>query len=222
MIKTADLFDLSHTTAREYLKNFEYPWQIISEIKVIISELIKTLPPEYIEVSPNVRAHKSADISPFASICAPCIIGKNTQVRYCAFIRGNAIVGDNCVVGNSVELKNVILFDNVQIPHFNYAGDSLFGFSSHMGAGAITSNVKSDKSLVTVVCGEERCETGLKKCGAFVGDFAEIGCNSVLNPAAVIGRNSTVYPLSSVRGSVPPNSIYKSADNIVPKKNSRS
>lgn len=221
MIKTVELFDLTHTIARKWLENIEYPWQIIPAIKDIIFELIEKLPPEYIEVSPHVRVHKSAKISPTACIFPPCIIGKDTEVRHCAFIRGNAIIGNSCVVGNSVELKNVILFDNVQIPHFNYAGDSVFGYRSHMGAGAITSNVKSDKSAITLnICGEKR-QTGLKKLGALVGDFAEIGCNAVLNPAAVIGRNATVYPLQSVRGYVPPDSIYKSKDVIVTKQNSR-
>ena len=168
-------------------------------------------------MAPQVWAHKTAKIAPTAFIGAPCIIGAETEVRHCAFIRGSALVGSNCVVGNSVELKNVIIFDNVQVPHFNYVGDSILGYRSHMGAGSVTSNVKSDKTLVVVKNGEERMETGLKKFGAMLGDYVEVGCNSVLNPGTIIGRNSNIYPTSCVRGVVPEKSIWKTGGVIVRK-----
>ena len=216
-MKTAELFDLNHTLAAEYLQRFLYPWEALAGLKDCILKLGAGLDKtEYSEIAPCVWAHKSAKIAPSAYIGAPCIIGENTEVRHCAFIRGSALVGNNCVVGNSTELKNVILFDNVQVPHYNYVGDSILGCKSHMGAGAITSNVKSDKTPVCVR-GEEVYNTGLKKVGAFLGDFAEIGCNSVLNPGTVIGRNTNVYPLSCVRGVVPADSIYKREGNIVSK-----
>ena len=204
------MYDLEHTLSKEYLSQFTYPWEALSGRKSFIIGLGKSLDKEeYTEVSENVWVAKSATVAPTAFLGAPCIIGPNTEVRHCAFVRGSALVGANCVVGNSVELKNVILFDNVQTPHYNYVGDSILGFKSHMGAGSITTNVKSDKSLVVVHNGNENIETGLKKFGAMLGDYVEVGCNSVLNPGTVIGSNTNIYPLSFVRGVVPPNSIFK-------------
>ena len=200
------------------LDTCEYPWQALSKIKETVIAIGNTLSSEeYDNVSEGIWIAKSATVAPSATINAPCIIGKNTEVRTGAYIRGSVIVGDGCVVGNSCELKNAILFDCVQVPHFNYVGDSILGYRSHTGAGAITSNVKSDKTLVKVVTDDGRIETGLKKMGAMLGDFVEVGCNSVLNPGTVVGRCSNIYPLSSVRGTVPPNSIYKACDNIVTK-----
>ena len=219
MYTIKELYDLDHTLAKEYLCGFEYPWEALKGIKDMIVALGKTLSKdEYDEVSENVWIHKTAKVFPSAYIAAPCIIGANTEVRHCAFIRGSALVGENCVVGNSCELKNVILFDHVQTPHYNYVGDSILGYYSHMGAGSITSNVKSDKKLVVVHNKEENIETGLKKFGAMIGDHVEVGCNSVLNPGTVIGRNSNVYPLSRVRGLIPENSIYKDEGIIVEKR----
>jgi len=218
MIKTVELYDMSHTMAAEYLLNFEYPWQALSGIKALILELGPQLSEEYEQVAPDVWVHKTAKVAPTAYLGSPCIIGANTEVRYCAFVRGSALVGENCVVGNSVELKNVILFDDVQVPHYNYVGDSILGYKAHMGAGSLTSNVKSDKTLVVVKSSEERFETGLKKFGAMVGDFVEVGCNSVLNPGTVVGRNSNIYPTSCVRGVVPANSIWKTGGIVVSKK----
>lgn len=218
MLKINELYDLNHTIAKDYLLSFTYPFEALKGIKDLIISLIDTLDKnEYYSPAENVFIHKTAKVAPSSYIGAPCIIGANTEVRHCAFIRGSALVGENCVVGNSVELKNVILFDNVQTPHYNYVGDSILGFKAHMGAGSITSNVKSDKSLVVIKNGDEQLETGIKKVGAFLGDFAEIGCNSVLNPGTVIGRNSSVYPTSCVRGVVPENSIYKGKGNVVKK-----
>lgn len=212
------LYDLRYTQAKRYLAQYTYPWEALKGIKDFIIGFGKTLNEEYIEQQENVWVHKTAKVAPTAFLGAPCIIGANTEVRHCAFIRGSAFVGDDCVVGNSVELKNVILFDGVQVPHYNYVGDSILGHKSHMGAGAVTSNVKSDKTLVKVdFCGE-KIETGLKKFGAMLGDFVEVGCNSVLNPGTVIGRNTNIYPLSCVRGYVPANSIFKSGGVIVDKK----
>ncbi len=217
-LKTMRLYDLSHTQAAPLLEGVLYPWEALSGIKDFILALIKTLDrEEYNVLGENVFVHKSATVAKTAFIKGPAVIGEGTEVRHCAFIRGSALIGKNCVVGNSTELKNVILFDNVQVPHYNYVGDSILGYRSHMGAGAITSNVKSDKSLVTVNAGE-RLETGLKKFGAMLGDFVEVGCNSVLNPGTVVGRNSNIYPLSSVRGFVPEGSIYKKYGDIVPKR----
>ncbi len=219
MYTITDLYDLSHTKAKEYLSQFTYPWQALQGLKAFIIELGNSLDKgEYLEISEHVWAHKSAKIAPTAYLGAPCIIDENTEVRHGAFIRGSALVGKNCVVGNSVELKNVLLFDNVQTPHYNYVGDSILGYKSHMGAGSITSNVKSDKTLVVMKDGEERIETGLKKIGAFLGDCVEVGCNSVLNPGTVIGRNSNVYPLSCVRGTVKENCIFKNAKEIIRKR----
>lgn len=218
MMKTLELYDLSHSLAGEYLAQFEYPWQALAGIKNLILTLGKTLGEEYTEVSPEVWVHSTAKVAPTACIGAPCIIGANTEVRHCAYIRGSALVGENCVVGNSVELKNVILFDNVQVPHYNYVGDSILGYRSHMGAGSVTSNVKSDKTLVVIKSADEQIPTGIKKVGAMLGDFVEVGCNSVLNPGTVIGRNSNVYPTSCVRGVIPANSIWKNNGTVVEKK----
>ena len=217
MMKTLDLYDLSHSVAGSYLGQFEYPWQALSGIKNLILELGGKLGEDYTEVEPQVWVHKTAKVAPTAHLGSPCIIGPGTEVRHCAFVRGSALVGENCVVGNSVELKNVILFDNVQVPHYNYVGDSILGYKSHMGAGSLTSNVKSDKTLVVVKDGQEQIETGLKKFGAMVGDFVEVGCNSVLNPGTVIGRNSNIYPTSCVRGVVPESSIWKTGGIVVKK-----
>ena len=219
MYKITDLYDLEHTLAKDYLSGFTYPWEALKGIKDLILSLGPTLGDDYEEVSENVWVHKTAKVFPSAYLGAPCIIGPETEVRHCAFIRGSALVGANCVVGNSCELKNVILFDKVQVPHYNYVGDSILGHCSHMGAGAITSNLKSDKSLVVVKdhqSGEE-IETGIKKFGAMLGDHVEVGCNSVLNPGTVIGCNTNVYPLSRVRGFVSAGHIYKDADDIVEK-----
>ena len=218
MLKIHDLYDLTHSLAAGYLSGFEYPWQALKGIKDLILALGPQLGPDYTEVSPTVWVHNTATVAPSAFLGSPCIIGANTEVRHCAFIRGSALVGDNCVVGNSVELKNVILFDNVQVPHFNYVGDSILGYKSHMGAGSVTSNVKSDQSLVCVKNGSEVMETGLKKFGAMLGDFVEVGCNSVLNPGTVIGRHSNIYPTSCVRGVVPENSIWKTGGIVVEKR----
>ncbi len=218
-MKIEQLYDLAHTKAGEYLRGYTYPWEALAGIKEMITSLGKALPKEeYDEISPSVWVHKSATVAPTAYLGAPCIIGAGTEVRHGAFVRGSALVGENCVVGNSVELKNVILFDGVQVPHYNYVGDSILGYKSHMGAGSITSNVKSDKSLVVIKGKEEQIETKRKKVGAMLGDFVEVGCNSVLNPGTVIGRNSNVYPLSCVRGVIPANSIFKQLNNVVPKK----
>ncbi len=214
MTKTADLYDLEHTLAKEYLSDFLYPWQALKGIGEMIRQLGNRLGPEYTQVSPDVWVHDTAQVAPTAYLGAPCIIGPGTQVRHCAFIRGSALVGENCVVGNSVELKNVILFDNVQVPHFNYVGDSILGYKAHLGAGSVTSNVKSDKTPVVVKTPEEAVETGLKKFGAMVGDRVEVGCNSVLNPGSVIGRDSIIYPTSCVRGVVPERSIWKTGGKI--------
>ena len=217
MLTTLELYDLNHTMAKSYLAAYEYPWQALKGIKDLILQLSAGLGDDYTEVAPNVWVHKSATVAPTAFLGAPCIIGANTEVRHCAFVRGSALVGENCVVGNSVELKNVILFDNVQVPHYNYVGDSILGYKSHMGAGSLTSNVKSDQTLVAVRNGEERIETGLKKFGAMVGDFVEVGCNSVLNPGTVVGKHSNIYPTSCVRGVVPAGCIWKNDGRIVKK-----
>ena len=211
-----NLYDLNHTLAASYLAGFTYPWEALKGIKEYIISLGSTLGEEYNEVSEHVWVHNTAKVAPTAHLGAPCIIGADTEVRHCAFIRSSALVGDGCVVGNSVELKNVILFDKVQVPHYNYVGDSILGYKAHMGAGSITSNVKSDKSLV-VIHGETEIATGIKKVGAMLGDHVEVGCNSVLNPGTVVGRNSSIYPLSCVRGTIPANSIYKTGGVIVSK-----
>ena len=214
---TTGLFDLSHTLAGDYLARFTYPWQALDGIKELILSLGPALGEGYQERAPQVWVHETAQVAPTAFLGAPCIIGPHTEVRHCAFIRGSALVGADCVVGNSVELKNVILFDGVQTPHYNYVGDSILGYKSHMGAGSITSNVKSDKTLVTVKNGAETIETGRKKFGAILGDHVEVGCNSVLNPGTVVGPRANIYPLSCVRGAVPGDSIYKTGGVIVQK-----
>lgn len=212
-----DMYDLDHTLAKSYLSQFTYPWEALKGIKDFILELGPTLSSEYKEVSEHVWVHESVTVAPTAYLGAPCIIGPRTEVRHCAFIRSSALVGADCVVGNSVELKNVILFDHVQTPHYNYVGDSILGYYSHMGAGSITSNVKSDKTLV-VVHGPKNIETGLKKFGAMLGDHVEVGCNSVLNPGTVIGPDSNIYPVSCVRGVIPSHSIVKTGGVIVAKR----
>lgn len=217
MYTVKQMYDLSHTMAGSYLSDYTYPWEALAGIKALILDLGAKLGEDYTEVSPQVWVHKTAKVFPSAYLGAPCIIGANTEVRHCAFIRGSALVGENCVVGNSVELKNVILFDNVQVPHYNYVGDSILGYKSHMGAGSLTSNVKSDKTPVVVKSKDEQIATGLKKFGAMVGDFVEVGCNSVLNPGTVIGPHSNVYPTSCVRGVVPENSIWKNNGTVVTK-----
>ncbi len=217
-MKIKELFDLDKTIAAEVFEGCEYPWQVLSKIKEFTLSLGEKLDKEkFDEISPNVWVSKSAKVAPTAFIAPPCIIDEGAEVRHCAFIRGGVIVGKNSVVGNSTEMKNSIIFDNVQIPHFNYIGDSILGYKSHLGAGAVTSNVKSDKTLVSIKNGDEKIETGLKKFGAMVGDYTEVGCNSVLCPGSVIGRNCTVYPLSRVRGYLKENSIFKAEGNIVTK-----
>lgn len=217
MIK--NLYNLDETIAAELFEGKTYPWELLPLIKDFIIKLGNTLDPgEYDKIGENTWAAKSAKIAPTASINGPCIIGKDAEIRQCAFIRGNAIVGEGAVVGNSTELKNVILFNKVQVPHYNYVGDSILGYKAHMGAGSITSNVKSDKKLVVVHGKDFAIETGMKKFGAMLGDHVEVGCNSVLNPGTVVGRNSNIYPLSCVRGVVPENSIFKNKDEIVTKR----
>lgn len=211
----SELYDLTHTIAKSYLESFTYPWEALKGIKDLILQLGPTLE-DYREITPQVWVHPSATIAPTAYLGAPCIIGPETEVRHCAFIRGSALVGAGCVVGNSTELKNVILFDKVQVPHYNYVGDSILGYKAHMGAGSITSNVRSDKALV-VIHTQPPIHTQQKKVGAMLGDGVEVGCGSVLNPGTVVGRNSNIYPLSNVRGVVPANSIYKTGGVIVEK-----
>lgn len=220
-LKISELYsDLSKTLAKELLESKTYPWEVLPCISEFIVKLGNTLSEEeYEKKGENVWIAKSAKVAPTAYINGPAIIGKDAEVRHCAFIRGNALVGEGAVVGNSTELKNVILFDKVQVPHYNYVGDSILGYKSHMGAGSITSNVKSDKKLV-VVKGKEACiETGLKKFGAMLGDEVEVGCGSVLNPGTVVGSHTNIYPLSSVRGVVPSHSIYKNQNEVVEKIN---
>lgn len=216
MLTIENLYDLEHTLAKDYLAGFTYPWEALAGISDLILSLGETLSDAYRQICPYVWVHQTATIAPSASVLGPCIIGANTEVRPCAYIRGNALIGENCVVGNSTELKNVILFDNVQVPHYNYVGDSILGYKAHMGAGSLTSNVRGDKRCV-VIHGDEDILTNRKKVGAMIGDFGEIGCNSVLNPGVVIGRNAQVYPTSCVRGVVPENSIYKNDGSIVMK-----
>jgi len=224
-IKVKDLFDLDHSRAGQYLAGFEYPWEALAGISDMILELGKTLPADEFhhpvdwdgKVLEDVWVANDATVFKTAYLHGPCIIGHGTEVRQCAFVRGSALVGDNCVVGNSTELKNVILFDNVQVPHYNYVGDSILGYKAHMGAGSITSNVKSDKLPVVVKDGELQRETARKKVGTMLGDRVEVGCNSVLNPGTVIGRNSNVYPTSCVRGVVPEKSIWKNSGDVVAK-----
>ena len=217
--KIKSMYNLDETIAKELFEGKEYPWEVLPEISGFIKKLGESLDPEiYEKRGEDIWVAKNATVFESAYLHGPLIIDEGAEVRHCAFIRGNAIVGKNCVVGNSTELKNVVLFNNVQVPHYNYVGDSVLGYKSHMGAGSITSNVKSDKTLVVVKSRDgEKIETGLKKFGAMLGDHVEVGCGSVLNPGTVIGPNSNIYPLSPVRGLVPANSIYKSQDNIVEK-----
>lgn len=216
-VKVSDLYDLNETLAKELLEEVTYPWEALSKIGEFIEKIGKTLPKqEYRCLGENIWIANSAVVAPTVSLCGPLIIGPNTEVRQGAFIRGNALVGERCVVGNSTELKNVILFNHVQVPHYNYVGDSILGAYAHMGAGSVTSNVKSDKTEV-VIKGEMAIATGRKKVGAMLGDYVEVGCNSVLNPGTVVGRNSNIYPLSMVRGVIPEKHIYKSKEQIVKK-----
>lgn len=217
--KISNLYTLSETIAAELFTGLTYPWEALPKISAFICELGKTLDPQkYEQKAENVWIARNAKVAPTANINGPVIIDEEAEIRHCAFIRGNAIVGKGAVVGNSTELKNVVLFNKVQVPHYNYVGDAILGYKAHMGAGSITSNVKSDKTLVVVKDGKEEIATGLKKFGAMLGDEVEVGCNSVLNPGSVIGSHSNIYPLSRVRGVVPANSIYKDKDEIVPKK----
>lgn len=218
MLKICDLLDTEKTIAAYLFEGKIYPWEALEDIKGFILELGKSLPEgEFDHPEEDIWIAKDANVFPSAYIKGPCIIDHFAEIRHCAFIRGSAIVGKGAVVGNSTELKNVVLFDGVQVPHYNYVGDSILGHKAHMGAGSITSNVKGDKKLVVIKNGEELIPTSRKKVGAILGDFAEIGCGSVLNPGCIIGRNTQVYPLCSVRGVVPENSMYKSADNIIEK-----
>ena len=214
-----ELYDLSQTIAGDYLARFTYPWEALDGIKAYIKELGPTLDPEvYEQRGEDIWVAKSATVAPTACLNGPLIIDEEAEIRHCAFIRGSAIIGKGSVVGNSTEIKNDIIFNSVQVPHYNYVGDSILGYKSHMGAGSITSNVKSDKSLVVVKDGKEEIATGRKKFGAMLGDYVEVGCNSVLNPGTVIGRHTNIYPLSSVRGVVPSDSIYKKRGEVVTKK----
>lgn len=218
-LTVGELYTLEETIAKEIFEGVTYPWEVLPKISSFILELGEKLSEEeYEKRGENVWIAKSAKVAPTAYINGPAIIGKDAEVRHCAFIRGNAIVGEGTVVGNSTELKNVILFNKVQVPHYNYVGDSILGYKSHMGAGSITSNVKSDKKLVVVKTPEENIETGMKKFGAMLGDEVEVGCGSVLNPGTVVGSHSNIYPLSSVRGYVPGGSIYKKQGEIVEKR----
>lgn len=216
--KISNLYNLEETIAKKLFESVTYPWEVLPKINEFIIELGKKIDTNIYEGKlENVWIAKTAKVAPTAYINGPAIIGENAEIRHCAFIRGNVIIGNEAVVGNSTELKNVILFNKVQVPHYNYVGDSILGYKSHMGAGSITSNVKSDKKLVIVKNGNEQIETGLKKFGAMIGDNVEVGCGSVLNPGTVIGRNTNVYPLSSVRGVIKENSIYKNRNEVVVK-----
>lgn len=219
-IEISNLYNLEKTIAKDIFKGITYPWEVLAKINDFIIELGNSLDKnEFEEIGENIWAHKTAKIAESAYINGPVIIDENAEIRHCAFIRGKAIIGKNSVVGNSTELKNVILFDNVQVPHYNYVGDSILGYKSHMGAGSITSNVKSDKKLVVIKNGKEQIETNLKKVGAMIGDNVEVGCGSILNPGTIIGRNTNIYPLSSVRGVIKENSVYKNQNEIIKKIN---
>ena len=214
-----DMYDLKETIAHKLFEGKTYPWEVLADIGDFIRMLGETLPKDKFDhPAEDIWIAKTVKVAPTASLSGPLIIDENTEIRQSAFIRGKVIVGKNCVVGNSTELKNVVLFNTVQVPHYNYVGDSILGTHSHMGAGSITSNVKSDKTLVVVKNGDEKIETGLKKFGAMIGDYVEVGCNSVLNPGTVIGRGTNIYPLSCVRGVIPEQSIFKDKDNIIKKK----
>lgn len=217
MYTIKDLYDLERTLAAEYLAQYTYPWEALKGIKDLILQLGPTLGEEYEEREEHVWVHKSAKVYPTAYLGAPCIIGPDTEVRPGAFVRGSALVGRDCVVGNSTELKNVILFDHVQVPHYNYVGDSILGYHAHMGAGSITSNVKADNKNVVIKGAEEQAETGLRKVGAFLGNYADVGCNAVCNPGTVIGPHTNVYPTTCVRGVIPANSILKNSGDVVSK-----
>lgn len=215
-LKITELYDLEQTIAKDLFDGATYPWEVLGKISNFIIELGRTLPEDKFELrGENIWIAKSAKVAPTACLNGPLIVDEEAEIRHCAFVRGSAIVGKGAVVGNSTELKNVVLFNKVQVPHYNYVGDSILGYKSHMGAGSITSNVKSDKKLVVVKKGDLQIETGLKKMGAMLGDEVEVGCNSVLNPGTVIGRNSNVYPTSCVRGVVPANSIFKKQGDVV-------
>lgn len=214
-LKTENLFDLEHSLLGGYLGNFVYPWEALAGLSAAILSLGETLPEEYERRGNGVFVHKNARVAPTAFLGGPCIVCEGAEIRHCAFIRGSAVVGAGAVVGNSVELKNCVLFDGVQVPHFNYVGDSILGHLAHMGAGAVTSNIKSDRTDVTIRLGEEKIETGLRKMGAMLGDRVEVGCNSVLNPGTVIGKRTSVYPLSSLRGAYPADCIVKDGGNVV-------
>lgn len=217
-MKITELFNLEETIARPLFEKHTYPWEVLPEIGAYLLELGASLSvTEYQQVENNVWIAHTAKVAPTASVTGPCIIGPEAEIRHCAFIRGNALIGAGAVVGNSTELKNVVLFNKVQVPHYNYVGDSVLGFQSHMGAGSITSNVKSDKSLISIHLGDQILDTGLKKMGAILGDKVEVGCGTVLNPGSVIGKNTNIYPLSSVRGYLPSGSIYKNQGEIVAK-----
>ena len=217
--KIDELLTLSHTLAAPLFEGKRYPWEILPELKDFIRKLGATLSPEeYDEVSPEVWIHKTAKVAPTALIQGPTVIGAGTEVRHCAFIRGSALVGEGCVVGNSTEIKNAVIFDSVQIPHYNYVGDSILGFRSHMGAGVVASNFRSDKGNVNVHDGNETIETGLRKLGTILGDGSDVGCNSVLCPGSVVGRDCIIYPLSRVRGYLPERSIFKGDGTVVPRK----
>lgn len=216
--KVCNLYNLEETIAKELLEKVTYPWEALVQIEDYIIKLGNTLDPEkYEKKGEDIWIAKSAKVMPTAYIQGPAIIGENAEIRHCAFIRGKAIIGNGAVVGNSTELKNVILFNKVQVPHYNYVGDSILGHKAHMGAGSITSNVKSDKKLIIIKNGENKIETGIKKIGAMLGDEVEVGCGSVLNPGTIVGKNTNIYPLSSVRGVIPPKSIYKNKNEIVQK-----
>ena len=216
--KISHLYDLTQTIAASLLESAVYPWEVLPKIGSFILEIGETLSEEeYEKRGEDIWIAKTATVAPTAFIKGPAIIGKEAEIRHCAFIRGNAVVGEGAVVGNSTELKNVILFNKVQVPHYNYVGDSILGYKSHMGAGSITSNVKSDKKLVVIKSKDYQIETGLKKVGAMLGDNVEVGCGSVLNPGTIIGRNTNIYPLSSVRGVIPQNSIYKNQQEVIQK-----
>lgn len=216
MVETYKLYDLSHTQALSLLEYLEYPWDALKDIGNFVERLGETLDKkDYKQIDAKIWVHKSATIAPSAFLKGPCVIGEESEIRHCAFIRGNVLVGKNATIGNSVEVKNSILFDGVQVPHFNYVGDSILGYKAHLGAGVITSNLKSNKTTVYIRNGRERIYTGLRKVGAFVGDNVEVGCNSVLNPGTVIGKDTIIYPMSNVRGVVPEHKVYKNKDEII-------
>lgn len=218
-IRSSELFDLTQTMAADLLKTREYPWEILGDIHDFIIKLGNTLEPEiYEKKGENIWIAKSASVFESASITGPCIIGERTQVRHCAFIRGDALVGNDCVIGNSAELKNVIIFNNCEVPHYNYVGDSVLGFHAHMGAGSITSNIKADRQNIKIRCSDKIIETGRRKIGAMLGDYAEIGCNAVLNPGTIVGKNTNIFPTACVRGVVPSGCIMRNTGELVEKK----